>query len=356
MATVARQTERDSSTRHRQTTAPPAVTRIRLHRFTAFNELDLLPCRGINVFVGTNATGKTHLMKVAYAACDATKKEERFADKLTRVFQPAEGKIGRLVKRRQGGDVAIAEVQIGKSSVRTEFASRTTRPQEAWESGPEQPPGVSSVYIPVKEMLANARGFRSLYAERTMHFKEVYSDLLDRAYLPLLRGPPDVRHSRLLERLRRELGGSILVEDQEFYWKGRQGKLEFALLAEGLRKLGLLWLLIQNGVLLEGSVLFWDEPETNLNPKLLEPLVGVLLDLQRLGVQVFIATHDYVLLKQLDLQQANTDEIQYHALHRDRDGHLACNSTGTYLDIDPNAIDEAFGMIYDAEMKRSLLR
>ena len=345
--------ERDSSVRRQRTNGAPAVTRIRLGHFTAFNDLDLLPCRGINVLVGANATGKTHLMKVAYAACDAAKKEERFADKLTRVFLPAGGKIGRLAKRRQGGNVAMVEVQIGNSSVRAEFASRMTRPQEARESAPKQPPDVSSVYIPVKEMLANAPGFRSLYAERAIRFEEVYSDLLDRAYLPLLKGPPDVRRSKLLKRLRHELGGSILVDDEEFYWKGRQGKLEFTLLAEGLRKLGLLWLLIQNGVLLEGSVLFWDEPEANLNPKLLEPLVGVLLELQRLGVQVFIATHDYVLLKQLDLQQEDADEVQFHALHRDGDD-VVCNSTDAYLDIDPNAIDEAFGEIYDAEVKRHL--
>lgn len=353
MAAVARQTERNSSTRHRQTTEPPAVTRIRLQHFTAFNELDLLPCPGINVFVGANATGKTHLMKVAYAACDAAKKEERFADKLTRVFLPAEGKIGRLAKRRQGTSNAHAEVKIGRARVRTEFSSRTTRPQDAEERRPKRTPKVSSVYIPVKEMLANAPGFRSLYAERAIHFEEVYNDLLDRAYLPLLRGAPDVERRPLLDRLRRELGGSILLEDEEFYWKGRQGKLEFTLLAEGLRKLGLLWLLIQNGVLLEGSVLFWDEPEANLNPKLLDPLVGVLLELQRLGVQVFIATHDYVLLKQLDLQQEDADEVQFHALHRDGDD-VVCNSTDAYLDIDPNAIDEAFGEIYDAEVKRHL--
>ena len=353
MAPVAQTEERDPPVRRQRTNGPPAVTRIRLRHFTAFNELDLLPCRGINVFVGANATGKTHLMKVAYAACDAAKKKERFADKLTRVFLPAEGKIGRLATRRQGGNVASADVRIGNSNVRTEFASRTTRPQEARESAPKQPPDVSSVYIPVKEMLANAPGFRSLYAERTIHFEEVYSDLLDRAYLPVLRGPPDVGRNRLLERLRRELGGSILVEDEEFYWKGRQGKLEFTLLAEGLRKLGLLWLLIQNGVLLEGSVLFWDEPEANLNPKLLEPLVGVLLELQRLGVQVFIATHDYVLLKQLDLQQEDADEVRFHALHREGDD-IVCNSTDAYLDIEPNAIDEAFGEIYDAEVKRTL--
>lgn len=331
-----------------------AVTRIRLDHFTAFDGIDLRPSSGINVFVGANGTGKTHLMKVAYAACDAARKKERFADKLTRVFLPAGGKVGRLATRRRGTTSTVAKVWIGKSRVTTEFSSRTAQPQDAQERRSREVPDVLPVYIPVKEMLANGPGFRSLYAERAIHFEEVYSDLLDWAYLPLRRGAPDADRRRLLDRLRRELGGSIVVQDEEFYWKGRQGKLEFRLLAEGLRKLGLLWLLIQNGVLLEGSVLFWDEPEANLNPKLLEPLVGVLLKLQRLGVQVFVATHDYVVLKQFDLQQTDTDQVLYHALYRDSDGNVACNSTDTYLGIDPNAIDEAFGTIYDSEVKRSL--
>ena len=90
-----------------------------------------------------------------------------------------------------------------------------------------------------------------------------------------------------------------------------------SLLAEGLRKLGLLWLLIQNGTLLQGSVLFWDEPETNLNPRLFGPVVEILLELQRQGVQIFIATHDYLILKQLDLQTTDKDQVAYHALYGD---------------------------------------
>ena len=335
--------------------AASAVTRIWLEHFTAFDGIDLRPSSGINVLVGANGTGKTHLMKVAYAACDAARRKERFADKLGRVFLPAEGKIGRLAKRRRGATNAVARVSIGKSNVSTEFSSQTARPQDARDRQSGRVPKVLPVYIPVKEMLAHGPGFRSLYAERAIHFEEVYRDLLDWAYLPLRRGAPDVDRRRLLDRLRRELGGSIVVQDEEFFWNGgHQGKLEFSLLAEGLRKLGLLWLLIQNGVLLEGSVLFWDEPEANLNPKMIEPLVGVLLELQRLGVQVFLATHDYVVLKQFDLQQADEDKILYHALHRDVDGSLACNSSAAYLDIDPNAIDEAFGAIYDSEIRRSL--
>ena len=76
-----------------------------------------------------------------------------------------------------------------------------------------------------------------------------------------------------------------------------------------MRKLGLLWVLVQNGVLQGGSVLFWDAPETNLNPSLFGEVIEVLLELQRIGVQVFLATHDYVILKELDLRAKSRDKV-----------------------------------------------
>lgn len=333
-----------------------AITRIKLERFTAFETLDLAPSPGVNVLLGTNGTGKTHLMKVAYAACDATTSGVIFSAKLARLFLPSARRIGRMVKRRRGRSTALAEVRWGKRGIRTSFSSLTGSPESAkvqrrhWTDS-----SLSSVYIPVKEMLANAPGFRSLYATRSIHFEEMYSDILDRAFVPPLLGAPDVSRRNLLRKLRNALEGKVLSENEEFFLSGRQGKLEFTLLAEGLRKLGLLWLLIQNGTLTEGSILFWDEPETNLNPKLFGSVIEILLELQRQGVQIFIATHDYLILKQLDLQATDDDNVSYHALYRDgKMGDIVCNSTDSYLDISPNAVSEAFSDVYDLEIRRSL--
>ena len=51
----------------------------------------------------------------------------------------------------------------------------------------------------------------------------------------------------------------------EFYLKSGNSKQEFNLVAEGIRKMALLWQLVKNGTLEKGSVLFWDEPEANVN-------------------------------------------------------------------------------------------
>ena len=214
---------------------------------------------------------------------------------------------------------------------------------------------VDSVYIPAKDMLANAPGFRSLYAARQVHFEETYQDILDAAYLPSLRNTAEFVPAAVTERLEVELGGKVVLHGEEFFLSGEKGEIEFTLLAEGLRKLGLLWLLIRNGSLKPGSVLFWDEPETNLNPKLYGVVIEVLLELQRLGVQIFLATHDYVILRELDLQSKEGDKVAFHSLYRSHEtGEIACHTADKFAEIHPNAIMEAFDRIYDLEIKRSL--
>jgi len=193
-----------------------------------------------------------------------------------------------------------------------------------------------------------------LYSQKEIHFEEIYADILDRAYLPPHRGPADSCRKGLLESLHKAMEGNVVIKGEEFFLKDRQGNLEFTLLAEGMRKLGLLWILIQNGTLVKNSVLFWDEPEANLNPSMYGGLIDILLKLQRMNVQVFLATHDYLILKELDLRKEPKDKIVFHSLYRDDNCKIRWFPATTYTDIHPNAIAEAFAKVYDLEVKRSL--
>ena len=336
-----------------------ALTRIRLDRFTAFRRLDLDLTPGINVFIGANGTGKTHLLKVAYAACDAAKTGVSVADKLTRIFLPSGRAIGRLVKRQQGSVRGAVDVWRGDRKLRVSFSNHATASAQATVAGSarwsEVP--VESVFIPVKEMLSNGPGFRSLYAQREIHFEEIYADLLDRAYRPALRGPAESGRRRVLKTLQAAVEGKVTVRNEEFFLRDRHGNLEFTLLAEGVRKLGLLWLLVHNGTLLNGSVLFWDEPETNLNPKVFAVVIDILLKLQRMGVQVLIATHDYAILKELELLMRPDDRVRFCTLYRDEpDGELTCETADLPFELDHSPIAEAFTSLYDRAVERSLGR
>ena len=334
-----------------------AITKLKLEHITAFKKLDLNFSPGINVFIGKNGTGKTHVMKLVYSACDISKTGKNLADKLVNVFLPSDRAIGRLVKRQKGSRRGAVEIFQHNFKLRISFSNHAKASKSATITGMKewcQKP-IQSVYLPVKEMLSNAPGFRALYSQREIHFEEIYSDIIDRAYLPVKRGPIDHDRKKLLGELQKIIKGKVKVKNEEAFLKNKQGDLEFSLLAEGMRKLGLLWLLIQNGTLLQGSVLFWDEPEANLNPSLFGPLIEILLKLQRMGVQIFLATHDYVILKELDLKKKTGDNILFHSLYEDDDtGELLCHSTDEYLGIHPNAIQDTFLDLFDRDIRRDL--
>ena len=335
------------------------ITRVKLENFTVFKSLDLEPSPGINVLVGANGTGKTHLMKVCYAAlASGDDPPSNFYYKLRSGFLPHNRSLSRLIGRDDPDKTARLDIFRGDSFVRGDLRKPIggvtlltgAQASDDWNFSPW-----CATYIPTKDMLANAPGFRSLYAAREVHFEETYLDILDRAFLPALRNPAEFVPANVLARLGDKLGGKVTIRGEEFFLDYGQGEIEFTLLAEGLRKLGLLWLLIRNGSLRPGAVLFWDEPETNLNPKLYGVVIDVLLELQRVGVQVFLATHDYVILKELDLQAKEGDKVAFHSLYRSEEtGEIECQTVRHYSQIHPNAIADTFSNLYDREIRRSL--
>ena len=75
--------------------------------------------------------------------------------------------------------------------------------------------------------------------------------------------------------------------------------MEAPLMAEGLRKIGVIAYLLTTGKLTEKGIIFWDEPEANLNPRLIKSVAALLVKLAECGIQVILGTHSLFLLKEL---------------------------------------------------------
>ncbi len=69
---------------------------IELEQFTAFEKFSLKFSSGLNVFIGENGCGKTHLLKLVYAACDVSTSQKSYAEKLNpnRDVQPKKQAAG----------------------------------------------------------------------------------------------------------------------------------------------------------------------------------------------------------------------------------------------------------------------
>jgi len=301
------------------------LKKVYMENFTVFETVEMDFCDGLNVFIGDNGTGKTHVMKLLYAACQAAQVKSTavdFPQKIVRVFRPSEFNIGRLVSRKVGNSISKIRIESDTTALQASFDRRTKRwdaevtGMQAWERQHED---LRSTFIPAKEILSNARNLVQAIDKGNVDFDDTYKDIISAASVDVSRGPDTDRKKRYLGRLQGITHGRVRFENEEFYMlpTGQsQSKLEFHLVAEGLRKIALLWQLIKNGTLEQGAILFWDEPDANINPRHIPDIVDLLLELQRDGVQIFIATHDYFLAKYLEARINKSDEIKYHALYK----------------------------------------
>lgn len=287
--------------------------------FTLFQQARLEFAPGINVIIGSNGTGKSHLLKLAYTGCrwsqematrtakqgrpDKATMQKELAGKMMRVFRPDQ--LGRLTSRSQGrtrAEIGLDFHATPKAGFKFSFATNSSS-DVTFDKAPEDFIVGKAIFFPTKEMLSMFPGFVSLYENVSIEIDETYADLCRALELPLLRGPRLRETNDLLAPIEALLGGSIRNENGRFYLvqKG-SGKFEISLVAEGFRKLGAVAYLLGNGSLSNQSILFWDEPETNLNPAYMRRVAEMLTRIAANGTQVFIATHSLFILREISMR------------------------------------------------------
>lgn len=331
-----------------------AFSHITVENFTVFEKLDLRLSPGINVLIGENGMGKTHIMKLLYSAGKAVRRDISFSHKVLSVFLPDDSGISRLVSRRKGIDNASVTVYTDTCSLSMRFNKKTAKwnaevlGEPNWE---EQLAGQNFVFIPAKEILSNGWHFEAAVRMGNVEFDDTYVDVVSAAKIDL--GGDDKSQKKYLDILQKATSGKVELEKDRFYLKKGPSRLEFSLVAEGIRKLALLWQLIKNGALECGDVLFWDEPEANLNPKYIPVVAEILLELQRDGIQVFVSTHDYFLSKYFEIRRQKDDAILYHSLYSAGDTVL-CESQARLDQLEHNVIQDIFIQMYREEIEKAM--
>jgi energy-coupling factor transporter ATP-binding protein EcfA2 len=384
------------------------IAGVEIENFTAFGSLQLSLSPRVNVVIGSNGTGKTHLLKTIYGLALAglppsaeRSGREAAADisrKFLRLFTPEENRIGALRASGAKSPTRLSLASSDDTRVAISFSSRSQVAQikvDAGGTGHELQP----VFIPTKEVLSLVRGMRHPDHDRAtveMIFDDGYIDLAKLLAHPGFEDKAsslveDPRLSSVIRELVSLVGGRYRWTSEgafrfepgryeekadparsksksaqayqdstvtRFVPKGEQS-MSSGMTAEGYRKIGVLHRLLCNGSISPGAtgVLLWDEPEANLNPKLMKKLVQVLLELSRNGQQIVLATHDYVLLKWLDLliDKGKDDHVRFHALCRDPDSQkLVVESADSYSLISKSAISDTFAELFDEDVARAL--
>jgi len=329
-----------------------AIQSIDIENFTVFDSIKCEFGSGINIIIGENGTGKTHLLKVLYAASDSlsysthdtTANKNYFVTLLNACFGNVKND-DLVAKRNKANKDIVAKIYATAENGSCTFTQALNN-AIGNVSYKERPYGETvdhaPVFIPAKEMLTHARGLLTMANKHSkdMPFDRTLLDVIQKADSWKVDAPPQLA-KKVAPLLEEVIGGTIIQEEGDFYVIKHNGdKIRFSYEAEGVKKFGLLWQLLMTEVITENSILLWDEPEANLNPKLTPVVADVLMELSRNGVQVFLATHDYNLMKYFSIKKKDNDQISFISLYK-QDGSVVCEIEEDYNLLEHNAIVEA---------------
>jgi AAA15 family ATPase/GTPase len=298
------------------------INSITIKNFMAHSDLSMKDIPEINVIIGKNDTGKTGLLKLLYATVksleiyswkskniDVSFKKE-LAEKLYDTFMPIKNGLGDLVQKGSKERLDVNVTIIGnngkyKQPIYFSFGDRTeksiTTANEIDEPLPDNL--INALFVPAKEVLTAFTDIRNIRDNfYGVGFDDTYLDLIKALDLPTIQGPA-VRELNTVKKTLEDLFEGKIEQtgqkEQPFTFK--KGNQQFAMqqTAEGIKKIGILTTLINNRQLGKGTVLFMDEPETALHPDAVRQMVEMLIAMSKAGVQIFIASHSYFVIKQL---------------------------------------------------------
>lgn len=387
------------------------IENVRIKNFTVFENCHIDFSNGINIFIGENATGKTHLLKAIYCLNETfyerigNSKYKMSADKLHYPFNHPFNLFNKLKYNKLKENIKDRETELHEYIRQLNLLEDKEEKKELkivilnkfneyfnfitdWEiefnnviiklSNNDTKIKYNSIssnkffciydknnlkdneslfddneytfkdkkftYIPCKDILTNSKGFISLYNKREVSFESVYYDILTKAFVPQLR-ELNLHLEDITKKIENAIGGIVIQKYEVFFIKYKDfGEVQFTMVAEGHKKLALLWLLIKNGEIDKDTILLFDEPESNLNPKLTRVLVEILLSLSRLGVQIFLTTHNNFIIEDFELQRKENDKIKFHSFYFDEDKNkgVLIESNEYLNNIQHNSIEDKF--------------
>ena len=287
------------------------INQIQLSNFGPLSGVSWSALGKINLIIGGNGSGKTFLLKAIYSSLRTLEEYKRgneqrsaseiLADKLYWTFQAE--KIGDLVSK--GADSPLlSNITVDGRDFSYGFGKDTSKQISNLEN--HVPPRTSnSVFLPAKEVLSlHQIILKSREQDKAFGFDDTYYDLAKALRVVPSKGNNYREFVQSRRQLEEKIVGGVIEYDPEsnrwLFVKGRY-KFPIGVTAEGIKKIAILDTLLGNRYLDTKSVVLIDEPESALHPTAISQLLDIVAMLADRGVQFFMASHSYFVVKKLFL-------------------------------------------------------
>jgi AAA15 family ATPase/GTPase len=335
---------------------PSKLTSVELTNFGPLRQLVWPNLADINLIIGTNGSGKTFLLKALYTfvkTLEGAGKGNEYReplqlikDKFHWVFQT--DSLFDLVSHNQrdmtlhlsfknllhAGEERTKKIELSDGSpysidlqeqvvsffINTGLYDTPSRITKGYGlAGPDhlavidRRKKIDSIFLPPKESLSVHKIIRFIQERyKEFGYDTTYYDLAQALDWPALPEPNEAFASSRQKLQEEILKGRIVFnkakERWEFVSSETQQHYPMGVVAEGIKKIGVLDVLLANDTLTPGSIVFMDEPESALHPEAISQLLAIVHQLSQQGIQFFMATHSYFVIKELYLlaQENNT--------------------------------------------------
>ena len=283
---------------------------VELDNFGPLRRIRWSKLSNLNLIIGANSSGKTFLLKALYCTMRTLEEYQRgneqrsaaeiLTDKLYWTFQA--DKIGDQVTKSADGPLGC-KVKVDSREFRYGFGKDTTKNIASLENH-VPPRGSNSIFLPPKEVLSLQHIIlKSRDVDKDFGFDDTYYDLAKALRLLPTKGKNHAHFAKARESLEDMFGGKVEFDSSANRWQFKKGNQKFQIgsTAEGIKKIAILDTLLGNRYLTKDSIVFIDEPESALHPVAITKLIDIIVSLADSGIQFFIASHSYFVVKALYL-------------------------------------------------------
>lgn len=296
----------------------------------------------INLIIGENATGKTFILKALYSAIrsmedykrgdDIRSMNEILSEKLRWTFQV--DKLGDIANRSANRPLSFNLKTSHETNSLEYQLSQSANTKVGSVIAPNEQKTGNSVFIPAKEVLSLFSVIlKSREVDKAFGFDDTYYDLAKALRIAPSKGKNFSVFAKARTELKNVINGKVDYDENngKWYYKNKNGqKFSIGATAEGVKKISIMDRLLANGYLNKESVLFIDELEAALHPKAIcEFLDMITVISHEMGIQVFISTHSYFVIKKLFLIALKyPGEVTCISLSRDKEPQINNLSDG----------------------------
>ena len=351
------------------------IKSVTLENFMGYSKFESKEFAAVNVIIGKNDTGKSGLLKLLYCAAKTVdiysmrsknrdvELKKLLAEKMLDTFQPGKKGLGELVskitKEKLSVDIEFKHLKLSyEDRLHFTFGDATTNTiVDCQKSIKPITENFRCLFIPSKEVLTSLKAIRA--TRDNLHipgFDDTYQDLIRALVIPGQKGNVKVELKDVNIMLEDLFEGQIEQgSDDDFIFKKGNTEYPIQLTSEGVKKIGILTTLIRNRQLNANSLLFLDEPETTLHPEAARELVEMLMLMAKSGIQIFLATHNYFVLKQLHLSAMRDDvTTNCYSLSREKGRSIEYSVSDLKNEFPDNQISNEAIRMSDEEVRLDL--